>query len=97
MKKLLVAVSLLYASVAWAGDFRDGMTAYDNKNYPVALAKFRLAAAQGNGQAQFNLGVMFEQGQGVAQDYVEAVRWYRLAAAQGLDSAQFMLGTMKLA
>ena len=29
------------------------------------------------------MGVMFENGLGVALDYAEAVRWYRLAAAQG--------------
>jgi uncharacterized protein len=37
---------------------------------------------------------MFENGQGVAQDYAEAVRLYRLAAAQGHADAQFNLGDM---
>jgi hypothetical protein len=37
---------------------------------------------------------MFKRGQGVAQDYVEAVRWYKLAAEQGDASAQFNLGNM---
>ena len=44
---------------------------------------FRLAAEQGYADAQFNLGNMFTNGQGVAQDREEAIRWYRLAAAQG--------------
>jgi len=92
MKKLLVVVSLLFASVVWAGDLRDGLAAFENKNYPVALAKFRLAAAQGNASAQVIIGAMFEKGLGVAQDYVEAVRWYRLAAAQGDARAQYNLG-----
>jgi hypothetical protein len=94
MKKLLVVVSLLFASAAWAGDVEDGLRASLNNDYPVALAKFRLAAAQGNASAQFNLGFMFNRGRGVAQDYVEAVRWYRLAAAQGDVQAQDLLGTM---
>ena len=55
---------------------------------------YKLAAAQGRAEAQFNLGLMFSNGQGVAQDYVEAVRWYKLAAAQGDADAQFNLGTM---
>jgi uncharacterized protein len=42
-----------------------------------------LPAVQGHAGAQFNSGYMFEEGQGVAQDTVEAIRWYRLAAAQG--------------
>ncbi len=37
--------------------------------------------------AQFNLGVMFEDGRGVAQDDAEDVRLYRLAAAQGVADA----------
>jgi TPR repeat protein len=37
---------------------------------------------------------MFYNGQGVAQDYAEAVRLYSLAAAQGHAVAQFNLGYM---
>ena len=52
------------------------------------------ARAQGHALAQSNLGVMFDNGEGVAQDEAEAVRLYRLAAAQGLAPAQFNLGFM---
>jgi TPR repeat protein len=48
-----------------------------------AVRLYRLAAAQGDADAQFNLGLMFAYGEGVAQDKAEAVRLYRLAAAQG--------------
>ena len=37
---------------------------------------------------------MYAKGQGVAQNYQEAVKWYRLAAEQGNASAQFNLGVM---
>jgi TPR repeat protein len=37
---------------------------------------------------------MYVSGQGVPQDYVEAVKWYRLAAAQEMAEAQVMLGLM---
>ncbi len=37
---------------------------------------------------------MNDQGQGVIEDDIEAVRWYRLAAEQGLDAAQYQLGVM---
>ena len=42
--------------------------------------------------AQFNLGVMYANGEGVLKDEAEAVRWYRLAAEQGHAAAQFNLG-----
>ena len=37
---------------------------------------------------------MYDYGQGVVQDYVEAVKWYRLAAQQGHAGAQRNLGAM---
>lgn len=41
----------------------------------LSTASGRLAAAQGYAKAQYNLGVMYDNGQGVPQDYAEAVRW----------------------
>ena len=61
-------------------DFGCGGVAQD---YAEAVRLYSLAAAQGHAQAQYNLGVMFEEGKGVAQDRAEAIRLYRLAAAQG--------------
>ena len=54
----------------------------------------RARAEQGDASAQVNLGVMYADGEGVPQDYSEAVRWYRLAAEQGDADAQFNLGIM---
>ncbi len=43
----------------------------------------RKAAEQGYAKAQYNLGGMYDKGQGVPQDDAEAVKWYRKAAEQG--------------
>jgi hypothetical protein len=51
-------------------------------------------AEQGNADAQYNLGVMYDNGQGVPQDKAEAVKWYRKAAEQGHARSQFSLGLM---
>ena len=37
---------------------------------------------------------MYDNGEGVPQDYKEAVKWYRLAAEQGHAKAQYNLGLM---
>jgi TPR repeat protein len=37
---------------------------------------------------------MYLFGEGVPQDYAEAVKWYRKVAEQGDDVAQFKLGQM---
>ena len=55
---------------------------------------YTLAAEQGNADAQYNLGVMYDNGRGVPQDDKTAVKWYRLAAEQGDASAQSNLGVM---
>ena len=55
---------------------------------------FRLAALQGDAEAQFALGLMYNTGQGITQDYKEALKWYRLAAAQGFANAHYNLGLM---
>ena len=57
---------------------------------------YRMAkvADQENSSLQFYLGVCFENGYGVAQDYAEAKKWYLKAAEQGHADAQNNLGTM---
>ncbi len=71
-----------------------GMEAYDKGDYATALKEWRPLAEQGDANAQFNLGSMYEYGDGVPQDDTEAVRWYRLAAAQGYAYAQSLMGQM---
>jgi len=84
---ILVGLVFMLAAPAWA-DYQAGRDAYKRGDYDTALKEFRLAAEQGDAQAQFELGVMYDEGQGVAQDYQEAVPWYRLAAEQGYALAQ---------
>lgn len=60
----------------------------------IALRELRPLAEQGDAEAQYNLGVMYNEGKGVPQDYTEAVNWYRKAAEQGFASAQYRLGNM---
>ena len=58
------------------------------------VATIRRLAAQGNAEAQKNLGIMYVKGEGVAKSDAEAVKWYRLAAAQGNAQAQYNLGVV---
>ena len=64
--------------------------AYDRKD-ATSLAAM---AQAGNASAQFRLGVMYNNGEGVTQDYREAVRLYSLSAAQGHAKAQINLGVI---
>ena len=80
---VVLLTTMLCAGAAYAGDVEDGYAAYAKKNYAVAMAYFKKAAAQGSAAAQYNLGAMYDNGQGVVQDYAEAMKWYKSAAAQG--------------
>ncbi|MGA9442588.1 MAG: tetratricopeptide repeat protein, partial [Methyloceanibacter sp.] len=51
-------------------------------------------AEQGDPEAQFMLGRMYQEGRGVIQDHAEAVKWYRLSADKGQPFAQNNLGVM---
>ena len=77
-----------------AADFTAGLRAYLRGDYAAALGEFRPLAKQGDTLAQFYLGRMHDDGEGVPEDDAEAVRWYRLAAEQGHAWAQFDLGAM---
>ena len=55
--------------------------------YAAALPLYQYLAEQGNPGAQSNLGYMYGTGQGVTQDYNQAVYWYNKAADQGNQKA----------
>ncbi len=106
LKRLVTAVAFVFALGATSGlaqaqpappvicSLQAADEAYDAGRYADAVAMWRPCAEQGNADAQYILGVMYERGDGVPRDYVEAVRLYRLAAEQGHANAQTALGTM---
>ncbi len=91
MKQLLFCIFtalLLSVGTAWASPFEDGLAAYKRGDYIKAVKWYRLTAAQGNANAQYNLGLKYANGQGFVQDSTEALKWWRLAAAQEQAEAQ---------
>jgi hypothetical protein len=48
-----------------------------------AIEWYRKAAEQGLPQAQINLGIMYEEGEGGPADFVQAYFWYAMADSQG--------------
>ena len=66
------------------------MTGYSQNS----LFSLMQEATDGNASAQFNIGLMYDTGNGVPQDSREAIKWYTKAAEQEDDSAQYNLGWM---
>ncbi|MGG4603986.1 tetratricopeptide repeat protein [Paenalcaligenes sp. Me131] len=71
-----------------------GLLYYWMNYYGKAHEWFEKAAEQGLAQAQFSLGVMYDQGRGVPQNDVKAFEWYEKSAQQGDVDAQLSLGVM---
>ena len=98
IRRGIVAFALLAtlpgAPVAAGQTFDEAVAAYGRGDYATAVRGFLVHAKQGDASAQFNLGLMYDNGRGVLKDDAEAVRWYRLAAEQGDADAQFNLGLM---
>ena len=65
----------------------------DEREHPT-IGKYRRLAEAGDAGAQYELGSFYDEGCGVAQDYVEAARWWRKSAEQGHVAAQFSLGSI---
>ena len=82
----LLFVSLILIMAISVNQSANGETSYFND-----ILK---SAEQGDPDAQYNLGSMFYVGQGVPQDYIQAVKWYTKAAEQGNADAQYSLGLM---
>jgi len=68
------------------------LTAAEKKNMAQVVDMFTNAANQGHAVAQYNLGCIYYDGSGVAQDYKKSARWIRKAADQGDAGAQISLG-----
>ncbi len=96
MKKLvaLLIVSLAFATAPAFAGFQEGMDAYQNGDYEIALREFHPLAEQGNVDAQFALGWMYKNGWGVSQDDKQALKWFRLSVKQGDAKGQYGLGSM---
>lgn len=60
---------------------------------PESALKELLAKAEtGDAEAQFKLGIIYESGKGVPQNFAESIKWTRKAAEQGFAEAQTRLG-----
>ena len=93
MLAMFLAISLTGATGrAMAADFDKAKAAYEAGDYATAAQEFRPLAEAGDAEAQYNLGVMYDNGQGVPQNYAEAMSWYRRAAETGHAKAQNNLG-----
>ena len=88
MRRLLTTLVILTglfcsAGAVWAQDYEEGLKAYRSNDFATALKEWRPLAEQGNAIAQFNLGLLYKNGNGVDIDEELAAKWHCKAAEQG--------------
>ncbi|OUD15512.1 SEL1-like repeat protein [Thioflexithrix psekupsensis] len=71
------------------GEIKSGISNGEMKQQVNRWCKL---AKKGNAEAQFYLGAAYYKGEGIEQNYSEAVKWFRKAAEQGHVNAQTALG-----
>src|SRR5437660_325317 len=89
---LCVPLAITGIERAWAGAAEDAAAAYSKKDYSRALELWRPLAEEGNAEAQRGLGILYDNGLGIARDPQQAVDSFRKAAAQGDAEAEYRLG-----
>ena len=100
MRAQVFCLSFLFAAgLPWAARadaFGDAVEAYRIQDYAAAVQGFKPLAEDGDARAQFALGLLHDNGEGLPQSDRDALRWYEKSAAQGYAKAQYNLGVMTL-
>lgn len=73
-----------------------GYAYYKAGRYTDALELWQPLAESGDTRAQEFVGILYEEGHGVPQDWQQALYWYERAANAGDTAAQFNLGMLHL-
>jgi hypothetical protein len=100
MKKLskILATTIFFVylfsfkQVGYAGEFESGVSAYQDGDIVQAYTHWKKEAEVGSSVAQFNLGVLFETGSGVEQDFKKSFKWFQRAALNDHAMSQLKMG-----
>jgi len=74
------------------GMYKLGLQAVEKQQFQQAFGYWEPLAADGHVDSQYQVGRLFETGQGVSRDFSRALDWYQRAAQKGQGDAQFRLG-----
>lgn len=85
---ILALATIAVPLAAQQAAFDAGLAAKDRGHYATAIRAWLPLAEAGSAEAANNIGHMYEEGLGVAQNYGEAMDWYRKAALQELAQSQ---------
>ncbi len=84
--------SEFFQSLFGSTQFENGYAAFERRDYTTAMRLWRPLADQGDAEAQYYVGFLYDSGLLGTTNSAEAVKWWRLAAAQDHARAQYQLG-----
>lgn len=88
---VLTLVTFTALNSAFAGEFEEGYSSAQKRDYQTAIAKWEPLAHKGDADAQFNLGLLYHSGIGGKFSEEVAVSLYKKAAEAGQPMAQAYL------
>lgn len=101
LRRINSVLALLLASITFSGyaDTDISMELYKEKKYEEAFKYFNELAGIGNAQAMYNIGIMYDKGEGVKQDLTKAYAWMsvaneRLSKKEYIRTAKKIFGTL---
>jgi TPR repeat protein len=83
-----------FAPAVAADPFDEALNAYTAGDFTTALKAMARLGQAGDIRAQYMMGRMYSEGEGVERDDALAARWYRVAAERGDVVSQLSLGTL---
>lgn len=92
--RMSVTSAFFILASSYADTDAEFQSAYNQGDYKTALKLLKPFAEQGAPLAQYNLGMLYDQGHGVTQDVKQTIKWYKLAAQKGYVHSQLRLGGM---
>lgn len=89
---LAILITTSYSSTVMADDFDYATKAYNSKDYTTTMYYLKKAAAKGNAIAMNNIGILYDNGEGVTKDFKQAMHWYKKSANKGYSNAMVNIG-----
>ena len=89
----IICVTFLLVFTADAATMDDAKLAIRAQDFAKAAGILKPLANKGDKQAQYQLAVLYRNGQGISESPKKSVYWLDKSATQGYKRAQYLLGT----
>ena len=90
----VAALALMFCVASDAGHTSQGLAEFKQGRFAEAFQEWSSAAEAGDARGALYVGVLYDTGLGVPQDYNQAMAWYRRASDAGSPAGAFNVGVL---